>query len=595
MRLVIKILICLFYVYTLQACGQKYTYSDKYDLYFKFDQEDIHSQSWNISRLSWLSSIPGFREEGEPHLITFFHPEKFPFTRNLIVECEQRILLPISKEQGGKVTLFFKGHNIDNSELIVTGLDNEECFLYSDTLKLKVDSSIKTASIDVSLSDVKLLNIKIVALGLLDRESSFSMGGVNIFLGEKAIDTYSLTESEQDFNFPTDRIIPIDINSTQGFAKIDSLKRKKIIAVGESVHGSNAIAKIIPRFIQQQITQNNCRLVIFEIPLEMALLYNKYVCDSKFALDKDYLFGVEFESLLEWIRNYNSHKGESEKINVLGMDYCSYLNSENATSSYIFDYLTSINKDKRSKEIDSLSIMLLERPLKESINYLKKQKKLKNELSQMDYKCISHILTLSESMGTDENKRMIARDSVMFENMKFLISNYCPSEARTFIYGHSGHLNRISGYPSLPDIASLGSMMSHYYRDDYYSITVHVENGSLFLPNEKMIRDCYQLTNFESTLETKLGEIGYDTYFTYIPDCLNKPIFSRYVGSIFKKQSFFPFNIYRRHDGIIFIRNTECDINAVNERMIFKNLKEHTKPSENRSKLLNEIKYGYPK
>ena len=76
MRLVIRILICLFYVYTLQACGQKYTYSDKYDLYFKFDQEDIHSQSWNISRLSWLSSIPGFREEGGPHLITFFHPEK---------------------------------------------------------------------------------------------------------------------------------------------------------------------------------------------------------------------------------------------------------------------------------------------------------------------------------------------------------------------------------------------------------------------------------------------------------------------------------------------------------------------------------------
>lgn len=29
--------------------------------------------------------------------------------------------------------------------------------------------------------------------------------------------------------------------------------------------------------------------------------------------------------------------------------------------------------------------------------------------------------------------------------------------------------------------------------------------------------------------------------------------------------------------------------------MIFKNLKEHTKSSENRSKLLNEIKYGYPK
>lgn len=590
MKSIMRMIICLLWLITQQACGQKYTYSDKYDFQFKYDQQDIHSQPWNISRLSWLSTIQELKEDNGQHLFTFYHPKNFPFTRNLIVECDQRILLPLNNEEDGKVTLSFKGDNIESAELIVTGLDKEEGCLYSDTLMLKVSSTIGTASASVSLSNVKLLHIKIVAFGLLDRESTFSLAGVDIFLGNKAIDTYSLADSESDFNFPLDKIIPLDINSIQGFSEIESLKKKRIIAVGESVHGSSSIAKLIPSFIKQQIVQNNCRLVLCEIPLERTLIYNRYIHDTSFAMEKDYLFGIEFETLLEWLREYNSHKKESEKVSILGMDYCNYLNSENATSSYLFDYLTLINKKNRSREIDTLSIMLLEKPLREAMNYVQSQKKLEKELSPEDYKCITHILTLSESMGTDENKRLIARDSVMFENTKFLISNFCPADARTFIHGHSGHLNRISGYPFLPDVISLGAMMSRYYHDDYYSITVLVENGSLFLPNVKMVRNCYQLENLESTLETTLAKVGHDMYFTYIPECLDKPIFSRYVASIFKKQCFYPFNIYRRHDGIIFIRNTECDLDAINEKKISESLKEHAKSSENRLKLLNEIK-----
>lgn len=579
MKLNFRILIGLAFLCTQQSCGQKYTYSDKYNFHFKYDQEDIHSQLWNISRLSWLSSIQMSRKENGQHMLTFLRPKRYPISRNLIVEFEQRILLPVNDEQKGKVFLSFKGENIENSELIVTGLDNGEGFLYSDTLSLKTDTVMKTTSFSVSLSNVKLLNIKIAARGFLDAESSFSMSGVNVFLGEKTIDAYPLTNSGQEILFPAEKIIPLDIGSGQGLGRIDSLNNKKIIAVGESVHGSNAIAEMIPRFIQQQVIQNNCRLVIVEIPMEQTLLYNKYVRDTSFIMDKEYLFGVGFEHMLEWLREYNSHKDEADKVTILGMDYCSFLNAKNTTAFYLFEYLTSINKKNRSKEIDSLSVLLSEKPLKESIDYLQKQKKLKEELSPEDYKCISHILNVSYLMGTDENRRVLARDSVMFENAKFLINNYCPANGRTFIHAHSAHLNRISGYPSLPDVVSLGAMMSRYYQDDFYNITIQVGNGSLFLPDTKMVRNCHPLESLDSTLETELGKIRHNVFFTYIPDCLDKLIFSRYVGSIFRKQCFYPFNIYRRYDGIIFIRDTECDMDAVNEKMILESLEKHKKVS----------------
>lgn len=585
-----RILIYLILACTLQSCRENYTYTDRYDLHLKYDPNNVTSQFWIISRMTRFSSLQLSTVKDGRHSLLFLHPEKYPITRNLIVECEQRILLPVHKERQGKVSLTFNGQNIQCAQLIVKGLDRNEGLVYSDTLKLKADSLMKTTPMNISLVDVELLNIKIEAHGYLDRESYFSIEGVNILLGETPIDSYALAGFEKKFHFPADKIVPLDVSSLQGFDKIDSLRKKKIIAIGESVHGSSAIVKTVSRFIQQQVTQNNCKLIILEIPMERTLLYNKYIRDASFVMDKEYQWGIEFEHLREWLRAYNLSKEDSAKVTILGMDYSTELDMKNSTASPLFDYLTFINQKKRFKDIDSLSVMLLEKPLKESIDYLQRHKKLQEELSPEDYKCISHLLTLSHAMGPNEYKRFVARDSVMFENVRFLIDNYCPKGARTFIYGHSGHLNRISGYPHLPDVISLGARMSRYYQDDLYSITVQVGSGSLLLPDVARARDCQQLVDLDGTLEAALGKRGYNAFFMYMPECLDKPTFSRHIGAMFLKQSFYPFNMYRRHDGILFIRDTECDVDGLNEKMILQSFDKYQRTALERSLLLNKIK-----
>lgn len=545
--------------YSLHIFAQNQSYTDKYSLHSLVPRDTTTVYSWRFSAATTISCIPMvFTENRQQHLL-FLHPQHYPFAEKLEVGCEQRIWLPLQNEKRGRISLTSKGQNIESARLIISGINKYEKVLYVDTLRFKADSILETASIDFSLIGVELLDMSIVAEGIKKKRSSLSVTRVDVTLGEQPIDAFSLRESEPQIDSQDYKMIPLCLNSAKGFNKVEALKAHKIIALGESTHGSSDIKKTASLLTQHQVSQNKCRLVMYEIPLELSIFFNRYIQDPMFECDKIGAYGTELAHLLEWLRNYNADRSESDKVSFLGMDYIWQREKKTSTANSLSEYLALLNKKVQSKKIDTLCRLLQTEPWSKSISFMEQQKEqLEKLLPSVDLMLISHTLNLSYSMGSDRNERLILRDSVMFENAKWLIKQFCSSDKTAFMYGHSGHLNLISSYPTVIPIPPLGAMMSHYYKDGFYSMTILIGNGFLSLPNMKRITKSRQLPNAPTlSIEGELSKIEQDASFIPISTSLDKLILSRSISSIFTNQGFYPFNLYRRHHGLIFIRNNK--------------------------------------
>lgn len=570
--------------------GQNQTYTNRYDLHFMNYHDTVSIQNWRFSEVSLSSCVIMTPIRNGEHYFHFLHPKGYPFAEKLRVGCEQRILLPVQNEKNGSVSLESKGINIECCELVIRGIDRLENILYADTLRFKSEPLPRKVSCEFPLNNVVLLDISIGAEGFKGEEASFYLLGVDITLGEFSIDMFPLKEYNQRVRLPKDKVIPL--NSMEDLEKIKALKEKRIIGLGESVHGSRNISNLFLKLCQHQVLQNRCRLIIYEIPLELSLFCNKYIRDNSFEFEEMHSLGPEFVSLLKWLREYNMHKEDRDKVYILGMDYIYNREKQNSTAATLFDYLVSFNKTVQSQEIDTLLVSLLEESWEKSISFMDKRKvTLEKLLSPVDYQCITHILKLSHSTGSDSNRRIVIRDSIMFENVKYLMSQFCPSNATAIISGHSEHLNLLSCYPVTTLGVSLGAMMRHHYKDDYYSITTLIGTGYLFLPDTKGIRNCWKLEEPpDSSIEQELCEMNEELFFIPVSRDFDKPILSRFIGQTFTKQGFYPYNLYRRHHGLIFFRDAGYKMNKEDKRNFQEGVFKYKRRVNERSDLLKRIK-----
>lgn len=590
MKILILIVFILFHF--SQVLGQNQTYTSRYDLQFMNMSDTTSIQNWRFDVVSMLSCIMTNSIEKGRRYLRFWHPKEFPFTKSLVAKCEQRILLPFQIEKRGKVSLTSKGTNIEYSRLIIRGLNKFEDVLYIDTLQFKSDSTVNTISAEFFLSGIELLDIKIEAEGFKKQEASFFISKVDISLGERTIDAFPLKEFNQKIDFCNDKIIPLHFNSSEGFERIEGLKKKRIIGIGESVHGNTAIANTLLHLVQHQVLQNKCRLVMSEIPMELSLYCNRYIQDKSFEFEEKFFLGSELGYLLDWLRDYNVDKQQKDRVVLLGTDFTYVRELGKSTASDLFDYLALLNETVQSAEIDALLVSLLEESWEKSIFLLKQRREqFEKLLSPMDYMCISHIFNLSHSVGYDRDKRITSRDSVMFENAKFLIDQFCPLEASAIITGHSVHLNLLSCYPTTISGKTFGFMMNNYYKDDFYSITVQIGAGGVFLPNIKGVKGCWELSDSpDSSIERRLSEIDQEVFFAPVPESFDKLILSRFIGQTFSKQGFYPLNLYRRHHGMIFIRDAGYNINREDRSLFLDGIDKYMKRTKERFKLLECIK-----
>lgn len=247
-------------------------------------------------------------------------------------------------------------------------------------------------------------------------------------------------------------------------------------------------------------------------------------------------------------------------MRLLGMDYNTYQSQYQNSSVDLFDFLSYINKDKRNYEADILSVMLYDNRLADALEYLKTHKQeLEKVMTEDEVLCMEYILSFSIRMNKDNITRILLRDSVMMENISFMEKAFVTdSKDRIMVYAHALHLNKLSAYPA-DNYRSAGKFLYEKYGDDYASFLLVSDRGEFkaqaefgIIKNSKLQLPC------AGSMEKALNMIGKKFCYVPVTDKDEQIVLSRFTGLYDSGEcQFFPFNLYRRYDGVFYVKGNE--------------------------------------
>lgn len=589
----IFLLLCIF-IHSLSCTAQSLskTYTDVYDLNFTMvDSSIVHPWIENAAYSNYTT--PVYIEDSGFSLFAKKYLGIFPFTDRLRVEYEQRILLPVHNEKEGNIEFEGSGEGLVAVTIWLDGIDHEEQIVFSDTLIFIPGNSLRKVSQKISLSKIDMLNVRIHAEGEVHKDAVIAFSKFLITIGDKSIDEYPVREVAPLLLPEHTDFLSLYPKLEQEYGKLDVIKNRKIIGLGESIHKNPSIKHLVYQLIMEGVKMQKCKLILWEMPLEKSFFYNRYVRDNKAEFISPTLLDEQTKCFLDTLRSYNQNKKTEDKVWLLGMDYNSLFNSNQNSAVDIFDFMTHLNQETKIPEVDQLSVLLMDKKWDNAIYFLEKNKNKIQELLTIDeIECILHILKLSQDMGRDGIQRSIHRDSVMFVNADFLINRFAAApDAKVMIYAHSAHINPISTYPAV-HCNPMGLYLKRKYTGDYSPLALLVGEGEVIAYNadyDKVLSPLMPppIGSIEYFLKSQKQEV----LFLPMTSDLNRIVLSRFKGSHHILQEFYPVNFYQRYAGIFFINNSMYDTPPEKNKLSFKKASEEfIMKNRQRQKILEGIK-----
>jgi hypothetical protein len=553
-------------------------YTEAYDLTFKMEQDSTVLYPWK-GNVAYYYEKP-ILSNG---LFTNVYFKQSPLLERLKTEYEQRILLPDNNENKGKVSLKCKGIGIDFLYLVFEGFNDKEELLYHNTLFVKPDTVLKQFSKTIPLHNISLLNIKIHAEGVKREDAQISFGKLDIDIGKKSIDSYKLKE------LPAIESVDLQENRILNDTIFDN---RKLLVLGESVHNNQTIIDFFTELALTDIKNNKCKLLLLEMSMESLLKYNKYINEKDFYWDGETDLMYQYRNLMDSIKSYNLNHKKEDRVMLCGFDYNYVLLNDFQNSALeIIDYLISVNKQYNSELIDNLLLKLKKTDWTDAISYLRdNENDLKKILDIGDYECIRHILEVSKNAGSDAIERFIKRDSIMFVNTKFLIDNFAKGDKNIILKSHAIHVNIFSTFPAVP-CTPFGVYMKEEYKDLYAPVLVLVAEGNTIVLDKNNLTEYALSSPIDGSIEKYLDLSGQDKIYAPMSENLNRLVYSRFLGSGKIVNEFFPFNLYKRFSGIIFLKGVVSGLDTGKIISSFENRTiKHLQNISNRNQILEEIK-----
>jgi erythromycin esterase-like protein len=357
-------------------------------------------------------------------------------------------------------------------------------------------------------------------------------------------------------------IISLSFSDNSTFDNISELKTRKIIAIGETVHGSETMNEVAAQMIKYQVEHNNCRLIVLEVPTEFTLGWNRFIQgDSLFKIDNitdDFkllnLSPSIMIDLVKWLKQFNEKK--KEKVWLIGMDINpSYTN----TAQYLFNFIYRINENRHQKLLDSLCFNLYSySSFPQALSFLQKNKEIENLLSTNEYRILNNCIKNSISCGINKNNRLMIRDSLMFLNSTFLINLLCPLDEKVTMYSHLLHVNYKTISPEIPFHKSLGAYMKKLYESNFYTIAVLASEGFI----RTQVGDSIGIKTIltippENSLENLM--LRTNNTFCFIPISALPVQLSniREIGLQYSEKQFYTISLISRLEALIFVRNSK--------------------------------------
>jgi len=471
-------------------------------------------------------------------------------------------LIPVYQLNNGNTeitaSIKYKTLNCQRAFITLNSIGDCEQLLRSDTIELPLSETWKEVSKKVKIKDAHLLNIFIEGVG---SELAFNNIRVSDFkLEANGVRLKNETAPKND-NTPLKKSDVIPLNGVD-FSKIPSIN-SRIMAIGETVHGSKTLGRMVFDIIKERITKQGCDLVLHEYPLEYSFYVNRFVKnDPRFSL-KDierYMEGslssehtIDF---IKWLRAYNST--HNNRVSLWGVDMESL---DVASSVDLSEFVKTLCSNRETPETDSIVKRLLNwETLKEDTLQLTKADGAVGKWLTADERQILEFCLKLNHENTETYERLTNRDETMAKTASKLIDILASKNAKATIYGHFLHLNYLvaSDMKELNNY-SMGHRMKSKYKDDYQAIALCTYSGkTLNSITDKTIGAAQLVTAPKGSIEHALQSMGH--HIAYLPmarlNCTD--VFTmRVLGNNNDSTQFFYFTPKARIDGVLFVSHSQ--------------------------------------
>lgn len=472
-----------------------------------------------------------------------------------------------------EVKVRYKSENCPMLYLRLATIGDREEIVATDTLFLPLSKEWTTLSQLMNIGNGNLLSLSVEAIGN-ERDkimSSFERTGMRfennakIWIDELEIliDGKNLTEAQTN-NSLTASLTKEDFISLNNENRCHlSFLNKKILAIGETVHGTSTMNSVAIEIMKDRIKNKKCKFVLLEIPLEFSLYINRYVFgDERFTLDSistyfdHLLFSKEFISFIHWLKEYNLSL--KEKVTFVGIDadYTDLLARIN-----LFNFFYTINLGINDRGLNKICISLLsqnkELPYETSLAIFDSNRGFNTMLSEKESKLIRSCLTMKDQIFFS----FFQRDSVMYEYTKFVVTNLLKNDETITIFCHFGHTNYLCEREMInSEDWNLGHYMKNEYKDDYSNIALVTRMGNFLTNNgySKIKEEKLQISPFNS-LEYLMNRQGIDLCYLSMEKFTYSDVISiRFIGNRNRHQPFISIIPKSRMDGVIFIKKSSA-------------------------------------
>ncbi|WP_149304995.1 erythromycin esterase family protein [Pareuzebyella sediminis] len=297
----------------------------------------------------------------------------------------------------------------------------------------------------------------------------------------------ALSKSSKKLDFSSEEILRNSLDPL-----IEKIGVKKIVAIGESTHGTSEFYRLRETITKRLIKEKGFSLVVLENPYDDIEILNKDL--DKMPLDslmRKHLFSIyqtqEIKSFLQW---YKDNKTQYN-IKFKGCD----------DSYWVFYELLEDNINPINDKILNKLLQELESNIaKSSIGNLKKEYRVNysiynNILEIENYlestkkitKSIREILfngknTYINYLNIKNQKPFQSRDEIMADRISFLAKN---SDNKIIVWAHNAHISNEIIIDN--EIGIMGRDLKKDFNQDYYSIGLTTLKGSYSYMDEKFI------------------------------------------------------------------------------------------------------------
>ena len=381
----------------------------------------------------------------------------------------------------------------------------------------------------------------------------------------------------------------------------------KIIALGESTHGTSEFFKVKHRILQYSILELGVRVFILEDNQLIVERINKYVLYGKGEASKVIrgLFGVwnreEMLQLIKWVRSYNIANPD-RMVEFVGMDVQNPKLALNHINEFLklkdsmlqkksTQLLTDIQQEWSNSRFKTDSILLKwDRDAELNYQIFSKNKnkwledsKNKEDSLQVEW-AIKNARTVKQFVESILGGNYEGRDKAMAENVEWILNQRDP-ETKAVLWAHDSHISRGDSKDKDANYfsgQSMGSYLSKKYKSDYCALGLFTYQGTCL---GTVSYSNFDLVDFEiytspiGSLDEGLHQVSNKWKENYLIMSLRpfindlkkfewltikRPV--RYVGYVAEDYGFGGrFSVPYQFDGIIFIDKSKA-ANKINTK-----------------------------